>query len=234
MWQVSHCSNHPLVLAGHAQTKELLGRLPPFWGREVHHKTKKKSIVTMNTTTSQKLMLTLGEENVELKNKCVDILRGLQTHEHGWAFATPVDPVELELDDYFEIIKKPMDLGTIQETLDAGFYHSFEDFTSDVRLTFENAMRYNKERTIVHEMAKELKTKFEVDLQKLIRLLLLRFKHLQSYNEHAENSKQFQAEVIVVNQRSSIARAINDFDVVMCKCLWDGNKFNSDDEEMEE
>ena len=33
-------------------------------------------------------------------------------------------------------------------------------------------------------------------------------------------------DLIVVNQRSSIARAINDFDIVMCKCSWDGNKFN--------
>ena len=33
-------------------------------------------------------------------------------------------------------------------------------------------------------------------------------------------------DLIVVNQRSSIARAINDFDIVTCKCSWDGKKFN--------
>jgi hypothetical protein len=163
----------------------LPGRLPLVVQRSASHK-KKKSNVTMNTTTSQKLLLT---ENVELKNKCVDILRGLQTHEHGWVFATPVDPVELELDDYFEIIKKPMDLGTIQETLDAGSYHSFEDFASDVRLTFQNAMKYNGEGSIVHKMAMELKNKFEVESKKpFVR---------QPYKEYAasENSKKVHADV---------------------------------------
>jgi hypothetical protein len=33
-------------------------------------------------------------------------------------------------------------------------------------------------------------------------------------------------DLIVVKQRSSIARAINDFDIVMCKSSWDGNRFN--------
>lgn len=120
----------------------------------------------------------------ELKNKCLEVLKGLQTHEHGWVFATPVNPVELGLDDYFDIIKKPMDLGTIQKKLDGGSYHSFDDFRSDVRLTFENAMKYNEERTVVHEMAKELKKKFEVDFKKLMK---------QLDKEHAENSKKVQA-----------------------------------------
>lgn len=120
----------------------------------------------------------------ELKSKCLEVLKGLQAHEHGWVFATPVNPVELGLDDYFDIIKKPMDLGTIQKKLESGSYHSFEDFRSDVRLTFENAMKYNEERTVVHEMAKELKKKFETDFKKVMK---------QLDKEHSENSKKVQA-----------------------------------------
>jgi len=120
----------------------------------------------------------------ELKIKTLEVLKGLQAHEHGWVFATPVNPVELGLDDYFEIIKKPMDLGSIQKKIDAASYHSFEEFQSDVRLTFENAMKYNEERTVVHEMAKELKKKFEIDFKKLMK---------QLDKEHAENSVKVQA-----------------------------------------
>ena len=120
----------------------------------------------------------------ELKSKCMEVLKELQSHEHGWVFATPVNPVELNLDDYFEVIKKPMDLGTIQKNLEAGSYHSFDDFKSDVRLTFENAMKYNEEKSIVHEMAKQLKKKFEQDYKKLLR---------QMDKEHAENAKKVQA-----------------------------------------
>jgi E1A/CREB-binding protein len=111
-------------------------------------------------------MKSFGKEDIDLKSKCLDILRGLQTHKNGWVFATPVDPVELGLHDYFEIVKKPMDLGTIQRKLETGTCHSLGQFKSDVRLTFENAMKYNKEGTIVHEMARELKRKFEDDLKK--------------------------------------------------------------------
>jgi len=120
----------------------------------------------------------------ELKLKCVEVLKELQSHEHGWVFATPVNPVELGLDDYFEVIKKPMDLGTIQKNLEAGSYHAYDDFKSDVRLTFENAMKYNEEKTVVHEMAKQLKKKFEQDYKKLLK---------QMDREHAENSKKVQA-----------------------------------------
>jgi E1A/CREB-binding protein len=120
----------------------------------------------------------------ELKSKCIDLLKELQTHEHGWVFASPVNPVELGLDDYFDIIKKPMDFGTIQKNLEAGTYHSFDDFKSDVRLTFENAMKYNEEKTPVHEMAKQLKKKFEQDFKKFMKVM---------EKEHAENSKKVQA-----------------------------------------
>ncbi len=120
----------------------------------------------------------------ELKTKCMEVLKDLQTHEHGWVFASPVNPVELGLNDYFDIIKKPMDLGTIQKNLEAGSYHSFDDFKSDVRLTFENAMKYNEEKTVVHEMAKQLKKKFEQDYKKLMKAM---------DKEHAENSKKVQA-----------------------------------------
>lgn len=35
----------------------------------------------------------------------------VRTHKHGWIFLEPVDPVKLQLHDYFEVIKNPMDLG---------------------------------------------------------------------------------------------------------------------------
>lgn len=106
-----------------------------------------------------------------LKQNCTDVLKGLQTHQHGWVFNCPVDPVELGLPDYFEIIKKPMDLGTVSKKLDSGAYHSIRDFQADVNLTFDNAMGYNEKGSVVYDMAKELKTKFEDDYKKLVKRL---------------------------------------------------------------
>lgn len=107
----------------------------------------------------------------KLKQKCSEVLKGLQTHQHGWVFNCPVDPVELGLPDYFEIIKKPMDLGSVHKKVDSGAYHDIKDFNSDVNLTFDNAMSYNEKGSVVYDMAKELKTKFEVDYKKMVQEL---------------------------------------------------------------
>lgn len=99
----------------------------------------------------------------KLKATCLDLLKALIQHEHGWVFNSPVDPVELGLPDYPDIIKKPMDLGTIQKKLDRGDngqYHSLDDFCGDVHLTFDNAILYNEEGSVVHNMAQELKDMF--------------------------------------------------------------------------
>ena len=41
----------------------------------------------------------------------------LKNHKHGWVFAEPVDPIKLGIPDYFQIIKKPMDLSTVKVRL---------------------------------------------------------------------------------------------------------------------
>ncbi|EJK67753.1 hypothetical protein THAOC_11176, partial [Thalassiosira oceanica] len=46
------------------------------------------------------------------------------------------------------------DLGTVAEKLEQGSYNSFEAFQADVRLTFDNAMKYNTPDTTVHHVAK--------------------------------------------------------------------------------
>jgi hypothetical protein len=104
----------------------------------------------------------------KLKQRCGDVLKILQQHPHGWVFNSPVDPIELGLPDYFEVVKRPMDLGTIKKRLENGCYHSLEAFQVDVNLTFENAMLYNPEGSVVYNMAKEMKDKFAGDYTTLI------------------------------------------------------------------
>jgi E1A/CREB-binding protein len=53
-----------------------------------------------------------------------------------------------------------MDLGTIRKRLENGCYHSLEDFEADCNLTFDNAMTYNPEGSVVYNMASEMKEKF--------------------------------------------------------------------------
>lgn len=102
----------------------------------------------------------------ETEAKCAATLNVLLRHEHAWVFNRPVDPKELRIPDYFEIITKPMDLGTIGLKLDQGDeYRSFEEFCEDVCLVFDNAIRYNPKDNEVHIMAKKMKKYFQKHLQ---------------------------------------------------------------------
>ncbi|KAL9183138.1 hypothetical protein ACHAXT_004925 [Thalassiosira profunda] len=107
----------------------------------------------------------------KLKTKFGELLKGLQNHTHGWVFNTPVDPVELGLPDYFEVIEKPMDLGTVKKQLENNVYKSLKEVERDVNLTFDNAMLYNPDGSVVWNMAKELKDKLAKDLEGLMKQL---------------------------------------------------------------
>ncbi|ESQ39802.1 hypothetical protein EUTSA_v10000859mg [Eutrema salsugineum] len=102
-----------------------------------------------------------------LASQCLSLLRLLGGHEYGWIFGVPVDPVALNIPDYFTVISKPMDLDTIKSKLLKNVYSSGDEFAADVRLTFTNAMLYNPPENSVHKWAKELKESFEVRWESL-------------------------------------------------------------------
>ena len=61
----------------------------------------------------------------------------------AYLFHKPVDPVELGIPDYFDVIKKPMDFSTIKKKLSNNLYTNFREFTEDIGLTFDNCYIYN-------------------------------------------------------------------------------------------
>lgn len=95
-----------------------------------------------------------------LKLECSKILKELMSHSLGWVFSEPVDPVKLQIPDYLEIIKNPMDLGTIKRKLEANTYFDAKEFADDVKLTFENAKTYNPPSHDVHRWAEMLDAHF--------------------------------------------------------------------------
>lgn len=97
-----------------------------------------------------------------IMNDCKKLNSCLMSQNDSWVFNESVDPVKLKLPDYFDIIKHPMDLGTIQTKLSSGAYMSPFEFMHDVRLTFSNAMTYNLPENIVHDMAIRMSNFFEI------------------------------------------------------------------------
>jgi hypothetical protein len=67
------------------------------------------------------------------------LLKQLRSHKWGWVFNEPVDPEVLGCTDYYQVIKTPMDLGTVKKRLDDGSYESPDAFAAEVRLIWANA-----------------------------------------------------------------------------------------------
>lgn len=65
-------------------------------------------------------------------------------------FRQPVDPNSLGIPDYFEIVRKPMDLSTIQYKLSSGQYSDPWEYVEDVWLMFDNAWLYNRKTSRVY------------------------------------------------------------------------------------
>ena len=87
--------------------------------------------------------------------------------QHSWPFLTPVDTVKLNLPDYFEIIKKPMDLGSIKRRLDHNYYWSADEAIEDFKQMFTNCYIYNKPGEDIVVMAKSLEKFFIAKMKNL-------------------------------------------------------------------
>ncbi|CAM0957627.1 unnamed protein product [Alopecurus aequalis] len=99
--------------------------------------------------------------NANKTRVCKNVLGKLMDHPGGWLFHQPVDPVLFGIPDYFDVIRNPMDLGTVKKKLTNKSYVGTDEFAADVRLTFSNAMKYNPPGNQVHSVAEQLNIMFD-------------------------------------------------------------------------
>ena len=103
---------------------------------------------------------------------CESVIEYLKSNVNIVPFLLPVDPIQLNIPDYFNIIKNPMDLSTIECKLKQGKYGRvppggqysspiakmlYGPFYSDIMLMFNNAMIFNPKGDWVHNIASNLK-----------------------------------------------------------------------------
>ncbi|KAI9268278.1 hypothetical protein BDA99DRAFT_603761 [Phascolomyces articulosus] len=82
----------------------------------------------------------IGQE--ELYEACEKVLTDLKNFtEHSGPFLNKVS--KREAPDYFEVIKRPMDLGTVTKKMKALQYKSKKEFSDDLYLIYENCLLYN-------------------------------------------------------------------------------------------
>jgi hypothetical protein len=104
----------------------------------------------------------------ELSEYCQKVLQIFLDHPLSWPFLAPVDVVALAIPDYLNVIKQPMDLGTISKRLNDQEYKRIEDFVEDVRLVWKNCKRYNNETLDIHKSAQTLEALFEEKLEPIM------------------------------------------------------------------
>lgn len=111
-------------------------------------------------------IISLRIEQIQRKGR--DLVMKLFMHPRNFnIFNEPVDPVAQNIPHYPDIVKHPMDLGTIKSRLSSAYYQSFDECVSDIRLVFNNAVLFNGRASFVGRLAEELLNDFELELAKL-------------------------------------------------------------------
>lgn len=94
------------------------------------------------------------------RKKCIDIMDKLFENKTALMFSKPIDPEKENSPIYKDVVKTPIDLGTIRNRLLNNQYRSVADWKSDVNLVWSNSMSVYENHSILYYIAKHLKDEF--------------------------------------------------------------------------
>ena len=93
------------------------------------------------------------------------LLTEMVNNPASWPFAQPVSREEVP--DYYEVIKEPMDLSTMEQKLEADKYSTMDEFVYDAKLVFNNCRSYNGESTTYYKNANKLEKFFNAKVREV-------------------------------------------------------------------
>ena len=118
-----------------------------------------------NKEELQKKVDEINDEDLKMHDSWEKIAKKLMNtlwkHRDADLFHKPVDPEELNIPDYFNIIKNPMDFSTIKKKLSNYSYTNLKEFCDDMGLVFENCYTYNGRKTPIGDMCTRVKKEYE-------------------------------------------------------------------------
>jgi hypothetical protein len=82
----------------------------------------------------------ISKEHVSRLKK---LFETIEDNPSSYEFREPVPWKDLGLNDYPEIIKRPMDLSTCRKSLVKSKYKNYSEFFSDLQLIWDNCKTYN-------------------------------------------------------------------------------------------
>ena len=118
-----------------------------------------------NKENLQKMIDEINDEDLKMNDSWEKIAKKLMNnlwkHKDAELFHKPVDPEELNIPDYFNIIKNPMDFSTIKKKLTNYTYTNLKEFVNDMTLVFENCYTYNGRKTMIGDMCTRVKKEYD-------------------------------------------------------------------------
>eukprot|EP00331_Platyophrya_macrostoma_P019097 CAMPEP_0176470454 /NCGR_PEP_ID=MMETSP0127-20121128/40463_1 /TAXON_ID=938130 /ORGANISM="Platyophrya macrostoma, Strain WH" /LENGTH=296 /DNA_ID=CAMNT_0017864747 /DNA_START=1 /DNA_END=891 /DNA_ORIENTATION=- len=97
--------------------------------------------------------------------QCSNIIELMRKHKSSWPFLEPVNKDDVP--DYYDIVKEPIDIKTIERRLQQNYYTGKASFVTDVLKMFQNSRLYNLPETIYCKAANELEEYITPFLQAL-------------------------------------------------------------------
>ena len=118
-----------------------------------------------NKENLQKMVDEINDDDLKM-NDCWEkiakkLMNTLWKHKDAELFHKPVDPEELNIPDYFNIIKNPMDFSTIKKKLANCTYTNLQEFCNDMNLVFENCYTYNGRKSFIGDMCTRVKKEYD-------------------------------------------------------------------------
>lgn len=117
--------------------------------------------VPVSSQNEQKKTDPVSRYNKQELEDSLTVVKKIMKMEAADPFNVPVDPEALGIPDYFDIIKTPMDFGTVCSNLEKGnIYMNSEDVYKDVQYIWNNCSKYNKKGDYIVDLMKRVKKNF--------------------------------------------------------------------------
>lgn len=92
--------------------------------------------------------------------QCLKVIDKISEKKMAQIYMYPVDPKNKNSKGYFQVVKKPMDLGTIRKKIQEKKYRTVKEWRNDIELIWSNSLQYYQKQTIYYNVTKYLQEYF--------------------------------------------------------------------------